>query len=169
MINLYIDFDGVILDTINTTYRIMEAVDLDRSNEEVTQQFYKNLDWKHVIEVTPELNDALSCITKIINSGRFDVAILTHVHSLNEVVEKVNFIRNNLGSVTVIPVPKQISKTKMVSAKDAILIDDYSGNLKEWEEAGGIGVRFSLELEDKGYIVIDRLDQILEYTFSKRR
>jgi len=169
MINLYIDFDGVILDTITTTYEIMDSVALDRSDDTITQAFYKSLDWNHVIEITPEINDALSCIQRIIDSKRFDVAILTHVHSLDEIVAKVNFIRSKLHNITVIPVPKKLSKTMMVNAKDAILIDDYSGNLKAWEEAGGIGVRFSLDLEDKGYIVLDRLDQILGYSFEKTR
>jgi hypothetical protein len=53
----------------------------------------------------------------------------------------------------------------MVNATNAILIDDYAGNLREWTEAGGIGIRFSLELESKGFIVIDRLDQILNIEF----
>ena len=52
--------------------------------------------------------------------------------------------------------------TKMVHSKDSILIDDYSGNLREWEKEGGISVRFSLELESKGFKVIDRLDQIID-------
>ena len=42
-------------------------------------------------------------------------------------------------------VPKEISKTLVVHSKDAILVDDYSGNLREWEKNGGISVRFSKE------------------------
>ena len=62
----------------------------------------------------------------------------------------------------IIPVPKKISKTKMVHTKGAILIDDYSGNLMEWEDEGGIGIRFSSTLDSKGFKVIDRLDKILD-------
>jgi hypothetical protein len=51
----------------------------------------------------------------------------------------------------------------MIDAKDAILIDDYSGNLKDWEQAGGTGIQFSTDLnKDKGFKVIDRLDKIIE-------
>lgn len=162
MKNLYIDFDGVILDTITTTYRIMEELNISHDDIEKKTIFFESLDWKNIIAVTKEINDSISCIQKIIDSKLFDVAILTHVNSLDEIVEKVKFIRSNLDHVTIIPVPKAVSKTKMVNAHDSILIDDYSGNLVEWELAGGIGVRFSLELESKGYHVIDRLDQILE-------
>lgn len=162
MKNLYIDFDGVILDTITTTYRIMEEMDINKDNLEQTTVFFQSLDWKNVIAITDEINDSISCIREIIDSNRFDVAILTHVNSLDEIVEKVKFIRENLEHITIIPVPKAVSKTKMVNATNAILIDDYSGNLVEWEKAGGTGIRFSLELESKGYRVINKLNQILE-------
>ena len=51
----------------------------------------------------------------------------------------------------------------MVRTGGSILIDDYSGNLREWEATGGIGVRFSEKLNGKGFHVINRLDQIIEY------
>lgn len=162
MKNLYIDFDGVILDTITTTYRIMEEMNITKEDLDAATVFFQSLDWKNVIAITDEINGSISCIRRIIDSNKFNVAILTHVNSLDEIVEKVKFIRENLEHTTIIPVPKAVSKTKMVNATNAILIDDYSGNLVEWEKAGGVGIRFSLELESKGYRVIDKLDQILE-------
>lgn len=167
MKNLYIDFDGVILDTINVIYDLMESLGIDRSDEVNARHFYETLDWKAILSETPQINDSMQCIEKILDSNLFDTAILTHVNSLNEIVEKVKFIRKYLGNITIIPVPKQISKTKMVHAKDAILVDDYSGNLKEWEEAGGIGIRFNLHSDSKGFKVIDRLDQLLEMDLVK--
>ena len=96
------------------------------------------------------------------SSGKFDVAILTHVNSMNEIIQKVSFIRKYLRDVTIIPVPKSISKTKMINARFSILVDDYPVNLNEWKEAGGIGVRFDLDLDGKGFLVIDHLDELLE-------
>ena len=162
MKNLYIDFDGVILDSITTTYRIMNEMQIDVTDEKATKIFYQSLDWNHIIAITPEINESINCIKKILESNRFDVSILTHINSLDEAVEKVKFIRRFIEHITIIPVPKTISKTKMVNAENAILIDDYSGNLREWIEAGGIGIRFSVELESKGFTVINKLDQILE-------
>ena len=49
----------------------------------------------------------------------------------------------------------------MVHTEGAILVDDYAGNLKEWENEGGIPVKFSTKLNGKGYPVIDRLDALL--------
>lgn len=161
MKNLYIDFDGVILDTIRLSYDTMKELNIDPSSEE-GNEFYKNLDWKTFIASAPQINDSFACIEKIIESKRFHVAILTHVISLGEAVEKVHYIRKYLKDITIIPVPKQVSKTKMVPVKDAILIDDYTENLRQWKEAGGIGVRFSMNLNGKGFPAIDRLDQILD-------
>ena len=46
---------------------------------------------------------------------------------------------------------------------ELILVDDYSGNLKEWESEGGIGIQFSRDLtKDKGFPIIDKLDKIID-------
>ena len=50
----------------------------------------------------------------------------------------------------------------MVHTENSILIDDYAGNLREWEKAGGIGVRFSEKLNGKGFHVINHLDQVID-------
>ena len=74
----------------------------------------------------------------------------------------MEYLRNKFKDISIIMVPKEISKTKVVHSKDAILVDDYSGNLKEWEENGGIAVRFSKELDSKGFKVINKLDELIK-------
>ena len=163
MKNLYIDFDGVIVDTIRVTYDMLDRLGVDRSNFEKMSEFYYNLNWKQLLSLTPIINDSFNCINKIDESNKFNISILTHVNSLDEAIAKINYIRKYVKNITIIPVPREISKTKMIEAKDSILIDDYSGNLKEWEDAGGIGVQFSTDLtKDKGFKVIDKLDKIIE-------
>lgn len=56
----------------------------------------------------------------------------------------------------------------MVHTEGAILIDDYTSNLTEWEASGGIGIRFNRSLNGKGFKVIDRLDKILEMNLVKQ-
>jgi len=163
MKNLYIDFDGVIMDTIRTSTELMEKLEINKEDSVQVDNFYANLNWDNLSEITPILNDAFKCIDKLLNSNKFNVSILTHVNSLNEAVAKVDFIRNHTGEVTVIPVPIKIAKTKMCKALDAILVDDYSVNLRDWEANGGIGIQFSLDLsKDKGFTVIDRLDKLID-------
>ncbi len=161
MKNLYIDFDGVICNTIEITYKMLADEGIDIKEQDKVSEFYKNLDWKHVLDICDIINDGMNNIEKIMKSGKFNVAILTHVSSINEVVAKVNYIRKYLKDVTIIPVPKAISKTQMINSRFSILVDDYPGNLNEWKEAGGIGVRFDLDMDGKGFLVIDHLDELL--------
>lgn len=161
MRNLYIDFDGVVCNSIEVTYKMMEEEDIDRSNFDECEAYYRRLDWNEVLSRVHIINDAIECIRKIVDSHKFDVAVLTHVNSINEIVAKVNFISEYFPDLTLISVPKEISKTKMVCTKGAILIDDFPQNLIEWKNEGGYGVRFDLDMDGKGFPVIDRLDQIL--------
>ncbi|MDD3340966.1 MAG: hypothetical protein PHN72_02030 [Bacilli bacterium] len=163
MKNLYIDFDGVIMDTITSSYQMMQEIGIDGKDYSKVVNFYKNLDWKEFLEEADEIHDAYKEINCIVDSGYFNVNILTHVTSLGEAEAKINFIRKKLHEITIITVPKSIDKTKMVNAKNAILIDDYSGNLKKWIEAGGIGVKFALKEKGKEYPVIDHLEQIIDF------
>jgi len=159
--NLYIDFDGVILDTITPTYEEIKKLGIELGSDDVTA-FFKNYDWKKIIKDKYILNDSIHCIQKIIESDRFNIAILTHINSLEEAIIKIKYIRKYFKDITIIPCPKAISKTKMIHTKDAILVDDYANNLREWQKEGGIGVRFSLKRNGKGFLSIDKLDQILE-------
>ena len=122
MKNLYIDFDGVILDTITPVYDLAK---------------------------------------KLKDSKKFNISILTHVNSLKEAKSKIEFINNLFNDLTIIPVPRACSKTMMTQTKDAILVDDYSGNLKEWREAKGISVKFSKTKEESEFIDITSLDELL--------
>ena len=163
MRNLYIDFDGVIVDTIKETYQMLEEQKI--SEKEDILKFYENLDWKELLKKVDVINDGIACIQKIIDSNRFDVSILTHINSLSEGIEKTKYIRKYFKDITMILVPKAISKTKMVQTKGSILIDDYAANLREWKTEDGIGIRFSSKKNGKGFPAIDRLDQILEMEF----
>ena len=162
MRNLYIDFDGVIMNTIEITYQDMIDKNINQDNQKEVRDYYKNLDWIQLLKKSKIINNGIECIEKIIESEKFEISILTHVNSLHEAVEKIKFIRKYFKDITIIPVPRELSKTEMVHVEDSILIDDYAGNLQEWQEKGGIAIRFSEKLHGKGFIVIDKLDKILD-------
>ncbi len=161
MKNLYIDFDGVISDTIEVTYKMMEEQNIDKTDAKKVSKFYKELDWVSLLETTPLINNSMEKIEKLINCGKYDVAILTHVSCQNEAVAKIKYIRKYLKEITIIPVPKEVSKTETVCARDSILVDDYKGNLTEWEAAGGIGVRFFKHKRETKFIDISDLEELL--------
>ena len=76
---LYLDFDGVILDTINVTFRQIEQLNI--VDEEKKQEFYRNIDWNTLLKETSQINNSIENIKKIIDSNLYDVEILTHVNS----------------------------------------------------------------------------------------
>lgn len=161
MRRLYIDFDGVVMDTIPSLYSALEKSGVDTSNQREIGIFFSTFDFRTIINDDFILNDSINCINKLIESNRFEIAFLTHVNSLDEGCVKVNYLRSKFKHITIIMVPKEISKTKVVHSEDAILVDDYSGNLIEWEDNGGIAIRFSKELESHGFKVLNKLDELL--------
>ena len=146
--NIYIDFDGVILDTITPLYNDYQTQNISKEN---AKEFFVNYPWDTIIDDK-----------YIINSNKFNLAILTHVNSINEAVLKINYLRQYFKDITIIPCPKEVSKTKMIHTKDSILIDDYAGNLREWKQEGGVGVRFNREGNGKGFLTIKDLKEIID-------
>lgn len=163
MRRLYIDFDGVVMDTIPLLYKELEKNGVSLGNEEQIRKVFGSFDFRTIIKDKNILNDSIGCIHKLIESKRFDINFLSHINSLEEGIVKVKYLRRHFkNNVTIILVPRGIEKPKMVHSLGAILVDDFSGNLKIWKDAGGIAIRFSKELESKGYKVINRLDALLD-------
>jgi hypothetical protein len=163
MKRLYIDFDGVVVDTIPLLYKELEKNGVSLKNEERIREVFGSFDFRKIIKDKNILNDSINCINKIMDSGLFEVSFLSHINSLDEGIVKIKFLRKHFkDNITIILVPRGISKPKMIHSEGAILVDDYAGNLKEWKEAGGIPIRFSKEMESHGYLVVDRLDKILD-------
>ena len=162
MKQLYIDFDGVILDTITKTYKVLKEQNIDTNDQEKVTEFYRNLDWKKLIEETEQINDSINEIKKICASKKFNVYILTHVNSTNEMIEKIKYLHRKLPLVTVVSVPKEIAKTEVVNPSAAILIDDYSGNIKEWQKKLGIGIKFVRKHEGSEYPEITHLSEVID-------
>lgn len=161
--NLYIDFDGVILDTIPPLYQMVKDHNIAENDEQAKRIFFSQVDWENLIRNTPQINDSIECIKKIRKSQKFNIAILTHINSLQEGIAKIIFLEEKLPDITKIIVPKEISKTKMLETKGAILVDDYQGNLDEWASEGGIPIKFSTKVDKVyKYKSISRLDELLD-------
>ena len=160
MINLYIDFDGVLVDTINETYKMLDELGIQISDCERVNKFYRELDWNKILSNTKELNNSFLNIDKLQESGIFNISILTTVHYINEIKAKVSYIRSKNKNIPIICVPKGIEKSDIVDPKNALLVDDYGGNLKSWISNGGIGIKFDYNQSSK-YITITSLEDIL--------
>jgi len=166
MKNLYIDFDGVILDTLPPVYNLAKKLNIDyKTQTKEVGLLFSKIDWEELISESPELSDSTNNIKKLKDSKKFNITILTHVNSLKEAKAKIEFINNLFNDLTIIPVPKACSKTMMTQTKGAILVDDFSGNLKEWQESGGIAVKFVKDLENGKYTEITSLEELLDMKF----
>ncbi len=158
MTKLYLDCDGVILDTINMSYKMLKEKGIER--EEEKEDFYRNLSWEELIIEAGEINNATDKIKKL--TDIYDVAILTHVISEGEIIAKENYFKAVLPNVKVISVPKGTKKADAVDPKGNILVDDFLPNLDYWHEKGGISIKFSDSGKECIYQTITDLSELLE-------
>lgn len=155
MQKLYLDCDGVILDTIDATYKIIREKKLTDYNE--IEDFYRKLNWDILIVEAGEIDNSIQKIKEL--TKHFDVEILTHIISDGEAIAKTKYFKEVLPTVNVITVSKEIKKADFVDPKGAILVDDYLPNLEYWYEKGGIPIKFSNSGKKCKYKVItDLLD-----------
>lgn len=157
---VYVDFDGVILDTdfiIDRDYSKID--DIKRSD------FIKNYDWNKLVNEASVINNSLDNL----KNSKFDTYILSKISSMNEGIAKVNYLRDNGVLTNIHLVPTKVSKSDVVSPEGNILIDDKVYNLDEWEEKGGISIFFNkdnLDYDIRGnknikYKKISNLDILL--------
>lgn len=159
-LKLYLDFDGVILDTINITYKRIKELNI--TEEDKIQQYYKNIDWVELLQETKQINNSISNIKKIIDSELYDVEILTHVNSELEGVLKKEYLKKYIPTINVIPVFKHTNKCDAVDPQNSILVDDYLDNLEKWNDKGGIAIKFSDNKEKCEFYTIDNLGIIVD-------
>ena len=162
MKELYIDFDGVIMDTIPYLYKALDDSGINTKNEADVREFFSKYDYSKIINDGNILNNSIACIDELKNSNIFQISILTHINSLEEGIVKVNYLRGYFKDITIVLVPKQLDKTEMVHAKGAILVDDYSGNLRAWESKGGIPIKFVKETENSDFKTIKSLKELID-------
>ncbi len=160
MIDLYIDFDGVLVDTINETYKQINDLGIRLSDTNNVNKFYRELDWYKTLNDTKEINNAFENIRLLQESGIFNIKILTTVHSIEEIKAKVSFIRSKNPTIPIICVPKGIEKSEIVNPLNSILVDDYGGNLKCWIASGGYGIKFS-NTKSEHYLTINSLSELM--------
>lgn len=173
-IKLYLDFDGVILNTIDITYTMFKEKNI--TNPEEIVDFYRNLDWNEIIKVSEPINDSINRIKDIINSDLYDVSILSHVVTIEEANGKREFLNKNLPGINLIAVDRDKNKCDVVDCKNAILVDDYMGNLELWHKKGGIPIKFSdkgkeydfMSISDLG-MLITKYDEIKELIINNSK
>ena len=165
---LYIDFDGVILDTATLLFEEWRKnPERDKLPEREKIRYIQNSDWNYIIYHSKIINNSIECLKEMNPKQSF---ILTKINSVeNEGYAKIKWLRENGIKQGIILVPYHLKKTDLVDAKGNVLVDDCLKNLEEWEEEGGKPIFFDMDNDnidswerpnDKGYQKILTLSSI---------
>lgn len=145
---IYIDFDGVILDTDGLLFEEWRKnPNRHLLSEEDKIKYIQRSDWYYIINNSVIINDSIYYLKQMDFNNS---TILTKIHSSsNEGVAKVRWLRENGVKQSIILVPYMLKKTDMVDACGNILIDDCLRNLDDWTNNNGIPLFF--DMDDDGY------------------
>ena len=139
---IYIDFDGVVLNTTPHIFDEWLDVNDDINIKELEKiEYIKGRNWHKILREASVIDDAISVLKDM---DVKNTAILTKVHSLeNEGTEKIRFLREMGVKLEVILVPYPLKKTEVVNASGNVLIDDTIHNLDDWSKCGGKCIFFN--------------------------
>ena len=138
---LYIDFDGVILDTEDLLFEEWRKNPNRHLLPEIEKiKYIQRADWPFILNNSEVMNDSLYYLKHMDPNTSF---ILTKVHSLtNEGSSKIKWIRRQGIEQSVILVPYDTKKCDVVDAEGNILVDDCLKNLDEWALKKGSPIFF---------------------------
>lgn len=168
VLQIYIDFDGVILDTMRKAKELLEQhhnLNLETSNrnnieeQQIISNFFKTLDWNYLLYETKEINESITFLKLIKDSNIYVPTIYSAVNSLTEALEKHIYIEKKLS------VEHQFimaHNPKVCDNNYSILIDDDNFNLDNWT---GFPIHFDSKIKSI-YPNIDDLGEIY-YLFFK--
>lgn len=166
----YIDFDGVIYNTNEIIDALILQEGLVAEQQDLITKLIRQIDFYNMIKNAKEINNSLTAIQELIKDKRYITKILTHVNSIKEAEDKLKIIKEVSNQIKVIAVPKEICKSHYVNPTNAILVDDYKGNLKYWKNKGGLPIHFDPKLKESEYPVINSLfdlDKTIETHYPK--
>ncbi len=165
--DLYIDCDGVIIDTITTIIMELNKLGYDyqqvkKDNKFMTHYLSHKFLFSQKFPDIPAIDDNINKIIQINKTNIFNsLAILTHVITPEEAKIKIKRFNDELPGIKVITVPKQLSKSSFVPVKNAILVDDYPQNTLDWYTNGGIGINYKEPSPNENILTINDLLELI--------
>ena len=150
-LEVYIDFDGVILDTMRKAANLLfenyniKLQTSSRDNiieQQIISNFFKNLDWNYLLSETEEINESIKFIKLINSSNIYEPIIYSAVNSTSEAYKKHLFIKERLNGVKHQFIMAHTPKT--CDNKSSVLIDDDNFNLVNWT---GYPIHFDSSIE----------------------
>ena len=161
-LDLYIDFDGVILNTIEISYKDFKEINNQSKGKTDIKDYYENLNWDQLLQKSTPINNSIENIEKLIKSNLYNIYVLSNVFSENEIKAKQKYLKEKLPNIKLIAVTPNQKKCDIVNCKNSILVDDYMGNLEIWFAKGGIPVKFSDKGKKRKFMTVTSLDMLLD-------
>lgn len=155
----FIDFDGVILDSEERMLERKYYLGLhNHKNESEFDKYFEYTnshpeEWDYILKDAKSINNSVEIIKELENLKK-EIAILTKIHTLQEMKIKIEVLRDKYEILCpVIFVPPGIKKHQIVIPNNQLLIDDSKKNIYRWIENGGQGLIFDSSInhdtEDK--------------------
>ncbi len=164
----FIDFDGVILDSEERMLKRKYDLGLhDHKNEIEFETYfeYTNLhpeEWDYILKEAKSINNSVEIIKELENLKR-KIAILTKIHTLQEMKVKTEVLRENLKIFCpIIFVPPGIKKHQVVIPNHQLLIDDSKKNIERWIENGGKGLIFDSTIDSNTTEKVKNLEFLIK-------
>lgn len=165
---IFIDLDGVILDSEKRMLERKYDLGLrDHKNEEEFGQYfeYTNLhpeEWNYILKEAKPINNSVEII-KELESLKRKIAILTKIHTLQEMKVKMEVLRENQKiTCPVIFVPPGVKKHQMIIPNTQLLVDDSPKNINSWIENGGVGLIFDPSIDHDTYEKVRSLEFLIK-------
>ena len=136
---IFIDIDGVTLDTMNFAKRLLYmqyGIDYDKRDrknveeQKIIASFFKSLDWKKLLVNTREINRSIDFIKLINDSSMYLPTLYSAVNSEKEQEEKANYFAHKLPGIEIKFI--QAHSPKECTDPRSVLIDDDNFNLVNW-------------------------------------
>ncbi len=150
----FIDFDGVILDSEERMLERKYDLGLrDHHNESEFDAYFEYTElhpseWDHIIRGASSINNSVEIIRELERMKR-RIAILTKIHTLQEMKVKIEDLRENRKIMCpVFFVPPEVKKHQIIIPNGQLLIDDSKKNIKGWKENGGEGLIFDKAIDN---------------------
>lgn len=159
---LYLDCDGVIFDTIDTAFKEMVDNNVNLSNHDEIDNYFKKINWVNLMQKSEIINNSIDKIKEIEKSKLYKEIIILTKLSGSYYEEKVKRDTFNilLPKINIITLPRSYDKALVVNPKNHILVDDEDKNIHSWNNNGGIGIKFTKSISNPGIDIINDLNDI---------
>lgn len=148
MKKIYIDFDGVILDT----QFLIEKIKGEQYGNLSWKDFSINFEWEEFYDNAMVINDSINILKNFNNND--NIYIITKVDSIEEQEAKLKFIRKNNIKIPVYFVPYGMNKSDVViPLSNTYLIDDNINNINDWINKGGKGYHYNCDMNLNDIVV----------------